>query len=235
VPWTEESETAKAEKLAREGDRVLKRLERARQKSWEDWMAVADILAAISTVALRLSGANVRGGHNYNACMSRLLHAHDLGDIRWKQTRAALLNIHENRADIEAMRARWEHDQQLRWQAPTTVWDKFSNRKKADDPRPPGKAPSGDRSQKLVDVEMENERLRQEIARLEQLLRQPFDGMDASEAMTLLVEQFEPEAWMPAAKQALAGHQDGLEAAQAQKRRTPTDDGWPLEVTAPKD
>jgi hypothetical protein len=245
VPWTEAGETARAKELAREGDRILKRLERARLKSWEDWMAIAGILSGISVVAMRLSGANIRSGHNYSQCMSRLLHAHELGGDRWKQTRAALLNISENRAAVEAMRAKWDHNQQLRWQAPTTVWDKFNDRKKADDPRPAGKASSsGERSQKLVDLEMENEGLRQEIARLEQLLRNPFDGMDATEAMMLLIEQFEPEAWMPAVRQALAGQEapqtaDGTadeETPQAKpkpprRRRKPVADGWPLEVT----
>jgi hypothetical protein len=143
--WTDAGEEARANELAREGDKILRRIERRRVHEWSDWMALADILARISKSAERLSGANGRAGRPYNEAFSRLLHDHNLGDVRWKQTRAALLNIHEHRAEVEAMRALWSHDQRLKASAPATVWAKFQQRHRRRSHAPPS-APAPDAS-----------------------------------------------------------------------------------------
>jgi hypothetical protein len=221
----EQTEEAAAERLAKEADGILKRLERARAKSWDDWMAIADRLAGISLAAMRLSGANMRGGRGYNEMMAHLLRKHSLGDPKWKQTRAALLNIHEHRGDVEAMRAKWDHDQQLKWQAPTTVWDKFSHRQKADDPRPRGQ--SSNRSQILIALQEENDRLKRENEQLQARLRNFFDGLDAADVVTLLVEHYDEEA------------REKITVGLQESRGIPpgslghSDDGWP--VTAERD
>jgi hypothetical protein len=173
---------------------------------------------------MRLSGANIRGGRGYNEMMARLLHNHGLGDSKWKQTRAALLNIHEHRGDVDAMRSRWDHDQLLKRQAPTTVWDKFNKREKSDDPRPRGKSTSAtNRSQILIELQEENGRLKQEIARLKAQLRNPFDGLDAAEMVTLLVEQCDQDM-----REAITA---GLTESQRIPPGTTTkrNDNWPVE------
>lgn len=214
------SEEATAERLAKETDGILKRLERARQKSWQDWMAIAERLAGISEVAQHLTGANSRAGKPYAGMMSQLLHKHQLGDKKWKQTRAALLNIWENRAAVEAMRETWrkggERDEVFRWQAPTTVWDKFSKRQKAEDPKQAQAQKPSSANAKLIELQDEIDRLR----------RYSIVDLDAAEVVLLIVELFEVEA-RDEIIEGLAASRD----QPAKPRRAPRPrvaDGWPV-------
>jgi hypothetical protein len=206
--WTDAGEAARAEELAKEGDKILRRLEGAQKRGWKDWMALAVILARISKAAERLSGANSRAGRPYNEAFSRLLHDHNLGDKRWKQTRAALLNIHTHRAEVEAMRERWDHDQRLKASAPATVWAKFQQRSFADDPSrrpaPPPRMPARGEEVRYSFAHLDNEEI---VAVLVQDVRAP-DRLDAIGRS--LIEQ----------------------AAVLRPRSRPApDDGWPVEAT----
>ena len=121
-------EEARANDLAREGEKVAhQRSERTHARTWDDYMHLADILAEISVVALHRSGANSRRGRAYATVMSRLLarRAPKLGDKKRETLRAALLNIHEHRAAVDAWRADWTDHERQTWLSPITVWAKY--------------------------------------------------------------------------------------------------------------
>lgn len=184
-PMTEEQEESRAEKLASEGERLLTKIERTVARTWDDYMKLAGILGEISRLAMRLSGANSRSGRAYSECMSRLLarRAPKLGDGKHERMRAALLNIHENRADLDLWRASWTESQRQSWLSPITVWDRFNARKKQAE-RERGRAVGKTaRTDKIVELADGLDRKDRELRRLRD---NPFIDMDIHEIAALI-------------------------------------------------
>lgn len=213
----ERSEEAAAQLLAREADGILKRITRGQARQWSDWLALAEKLAGISLAAMHLSGANQRAGRAYAEMMSHLLAKHALGDAKLKQTRAALLNIWEHKAEVEAMRARWDYTQQQKWQSPVTIWDKFSHRQKADDPKQAQAAPRpSSMPGKLAELQ----------EKLDRANRYSIADRDTAEVVLLITELFDPEQ-----REEIITGLGANRDQPARPRHVPRhhdDDGWPL-------
>jgi hypothetical protein len=163
--------------------------------------------------------------------MNYLLRKHGLTDVHSSQMRSALLQIAEHRAEIEAMRNSWNADELTKWASPTTVWDKFRAKDKANDPRKAaaGKTPKIGKSMKEVldDMQAEIDRLTRHVKRLQALLRQPFDGLDPVEIGDLVIEQTDDDQRRGVIErlnnwEIVSGTPAGLGS------RLQADDGWPL-------
>jgi hypothetical protein len=236
-PWTDASEEKAAAASAKTIKRLAKEQERLRGKSWDNWMAEAMEYNRIATSAERISGSNGRMGRVYSDMMNHLLSKNDLTGIHTSQMRSALLQIAENRSAVEEMRKGWDADELSRWASPLTVWDKFRKRQKADDPRK-GKAASkapkiGKSTQDVIDdMQAEIDRLTGHVKKLQELLRQPFDGLDSAEIADLVIEQTDDDRRRGVIER-LGNWEIASGTPAGLGSRLQADDSWP--VTALRD
>jgi hypothetical protein len=212
----------RAEELGGDAERLFAKIERNKATAWADNMRLAEVLAGIAEIAMQLSGANSRRGRGYVTRMDGLLkrHAPKLSEERFGALRAALLNIHEHRAEVEAWRADWSENRRQTWLSPITVWREF-NKERLDKPRADrrasvAKVQSDDFVQRAAE-EVERKHLENRRLRVNALL-----DCDAKEKAMLLWEAcgFDPEE----------GAAVMAEFAALMERGRPSQepDGWPV-------
>jgi len=161
------SERVQAESCSDDAEKLFKRIEKKRAALWGEYMQLAELLGRLSVHAMHLSGANGRSGKGYSLEMSRLLErrAPKLGNKKYEVLRAALLNIHENREDVELWRRSWTESQQQTWISPITVWRQYKEaRKPKDEAAPKAPSPMARASAAVIDLQDEVDRQAKIIA-----------------------------------------------------------------------
>jgi hypothetical protein len=112
------------EHMRQEGRLAWKRIKKAGSKLWTDWLKVGETLHDGSAEAQRAAGTNVRKGRGYNTAFSDFLHDYQLQDIDGG-TRKRLLELMDNRAQVEHWRSQLKDWERLEFNHPNTVWRKW--------------------------------------------------------------------------------------------------------------
>lgn len=108
-----------------EQDRVLRQTGPAwkrlkADKSWSDWLAVAEGLSIIQHIAMREAGTNKNRGARYNEALTPLLETYGVGDMP-RIERHYALEVMKHRAEIEVWRSTLTPIQQRKLNHPHSV------------------------------------------------------------------------------------------------------------------
>jgi hypothetical protein len=155
------------------------------KNSWPRLMRMGEGLEYLSQQAIRKTGTNKRMGGPYAKAFSACLQKYpqyQKGPVADKSTRAALLNIMENRAAIEQWRANeLSEDQRIDWCHPVIVWKHW----RAATKQPTRKRANG-RDEELQKLKEENAKLRKENEDLKRTPHYRADGIDRSKLAIIL-------------------------------------------------
>lgn len=154
-----------AERIA-EAKKAWRRIQKNASKLWDDWVLIGDALDDGRTEALYQSGANEPKGQKYNRAFKTWLEDNGFKDIH-QSTRAYLLRIMDEEAEVERWREQLSEDNQYRWNHPIIVWKQFQAYKRREgqhDDKPPRRPGLREENVRLQE---ENDRLNQQIEALQ--------------------------------------------------------------------
>ena len=135
------------------------RVKKSEARLWGDWMIIGDGLMEGRVWAMRRAGTNVPEGKGYIMAYNEWLNRWRVTDID-KSVRAKLLNVIENRAEVEEWRSVQPDKRKLN--NPDVVWRKYQAATKVKKPKP--------RSKEAGRAQAEIDQGRERIAELEQEL-----------------------------------------------------------------
>ncbi len=96
------------------------------KKGWSHWTEdIGPWMLKARTVALRIAGTNEPTGHKYTSAMSEVLRAYELDDIN-ETARADLLNIMEDLEAVQEWRTKYQKENFVELNNPSTVWRAYS-------------------------------------------------------------------------------------------------------------
>lgn len=107
--------------VIRDAREAWERIKQVADRTYDDWMLVAEALAAGRQWATVASNSRGPTGKGYAQYFHHWLEEKGFGDID-KSDRNRLLAIHDSREEIDAWRATRTPEERRQWNAPSTIW-----------------------------------------------------------------------------------------------------------------
>jgi hypothetical protein len=164
----------RADQIGRTTQAAWARVKKAQTRLWSDWMIVGDGLLEGRRWAMQQADTNKPEGKGYVMAFNEWLKRYKLADMH-KADRAKLLQLMEERMEVEEWRNSLPVHEQRSLNNPTGVWRRYTaaTRVKPARPKPSAKEMTrarvtiGQQQARIVELEDENASLRERIKELE--------------------------------------------------------------------